>query len=227
MSYRRLGNCIVLIIACVWMLAGCYAPPYNHFKPYRRELVTTGPAAAIGTIGVAAASGPILFGTGIGAAIGAGFGWYKDSYSSLVRELPRYNIQYVEYGDTVTLIVPTDRYFMFNSPQINQICYPGLATLIKLVHHFPPCPIYIAGFTNAVGSEPHKKTLTQARAEAMAAFFWANGIPSNRLYPEGYADKYPVSNNRLIHGSAHNRRLEIQLFHHCPLRAPTYVGYIK
>ncbi|MBA4696537.1 MAG: OmpA family protein [Legionella sp.] len=227
MCYQRLGKCILLIVVSLLTLIGCYAPPYNHFKPYHRAMVTTGPGAVVGTIGVAAASGPILVGTGVGAAVGAGYGWYKDSYASIIKELPRYNIEFTEYGDTVTLIVPTDRYFMFNSAQLNQICYPGLATLMKVVRHFPPCPIYIAGFTNSVGSEHHKKTLTQARAEAMAAFFWGNGIPSNRLYPEGYGDKYPVSDNRLIHGSAHNRRLEIQLFHHCPLRAPTYVGYIK
>ena len=56
----------------------------------------------------------------------------------------------------------------------------------------------------------HKKTLSQAQAEAMLTFLWANGINANRLHAEGYGDSHTISDNHIIHGSAQNRRLEIQ-----------------
>ncbi|MDI9819779.1 MULTISPECIES: C-OmpA-like family protein CmpA [unclassified Legionella] len=212
-------------------LSGCYHPPYNNFKPYHRVYVTTPQGAVAGTAAMALAGGPILAGTVAGAAVGAGVGLYKDSKRAVINELQQREIQYIEYGDTVTLVVPTDRYFMFNSPRFNQLCFAGLADMIKLIKMFPPCPIYVAGFTNDVGSRYHKKKLTQAQAEAMLTFLWANNIAAQRLNAEGYGDKHPVSDNKLIHGSAQNRRLEIQLFYNCAVaqapRPVPLVGYIK
>ncbi|KTD22122.1 outer membrane protein, OmpA family protein [Legionella lansingensis] len=213
-------------------LTSCYKyhPPYNNFKPYHRVYVTTPPGAAAGTAAMAIAGGPVLAGTGAGAAFGAGIGLYKDSKREIIKQLQKRQIQYIQYGDTVTLVVPTDKYFMFNSPRLNPICFSGLALLIKLIRMFPSCcPIYVAGFTNDVGSRYHKKKLTQAQAEAMLTFLWANGIPAQRLNAEGYGDKHPVSDNELIHGSAQNRRLEIQVLCNCSsVQAPApLTGYVK
>ena len=52
--------------------------------------------------------------------------------------------------------------------------------------------------------------LSQARAETMLTFLWANDIHAQRLRAEGYADQHDVGDNHLIHGSAYNRRIEIQ-----------------
>ncbi|CEK11789.1 C-OmpA-like family protein CmpA [Legionella hackeliae] len=233
MLHRHAMKPLIFISLISFVLSSCYKyhPPYNNFKPYRRTYVTTPPGALAGTAAMAAAGGPVIAGTAIGAAMGAGVGGYKDSKRSLIRQIQQHEIQYIQYGDTVTFVVPTDRYFMFNSPRLNELCFPGLALLIKLLKTFPPCcPIYVAGFTNDVGSRYHKNKLTQAQAEAMLTFLWANDIPAQRLSAEGYGDKHPVSDNRLVHGSAQNRRLEIQVFYSCATQAPQpapYVGYIK
>lgn len=234
MLYKRAMKAVVFISLISLMLSSCYRyhPPYNNFKPYRRAYVTTPPSTIVGTAAMAAAGGPvILAGTAVGAVIGGGTGLYKDSKSALIKQIRQHEIQYIQYGDTVTFVIPTDRYFMFNSPRLNELCFPGLALLIKLIKTFPPCcSIYVAGFTNDVGSREHKNKLTQAQAEAMLTFLWANDIPAQRLNAEGYGDKYPVSDNTLVHGSAQNRRLEIQVFYTCPAQTPqpvAYNGYIK
>ncbi|MBA2710187.1 MAG: OmpA family protein [Tatlockia sp.] len=211
-------------------LSGCFRPPYNNFKPYHRANDTSVPGIAVGAAATIAAGGaPILAGAALGGAVGASVGLYKDSKPRLIRELKKLDIQYIEYGDTVTFVVPTDKYFMFESARFNELCFPGLSDLIKLIKTFPICcRIYVAGFTDNVGSRYSKRMLTQARAERMVAFLWANDIPSQRLVAEGYGDKHPVGDNRLIHGSAFNRRLEIQVFKNCsaPVSSP-YLAPMK
>ena len=99
---------------------------------------------------------------------------------------------------------------------------------MKLIKMFPcKCPIYVAGFTNDVGSRYHKKKLTQAQAEAMVTLLWAHDIPSRLLNAEGYGDKHPVGDNKLIHGSAYNRRIEIQLLRNCPPQRPQRMEVYK
>lgn len=217
MLYQSTTKRLAFISLLFFALSGCFHPPFNNFRPYNRIYGPTATGAAIGTAAVATVSGPILAGTGIGAGVGAGIGLYKNSKLSLIKDLPKFDIQFIAYGDTVTLIVPTDRYFRFNSARLNEVCYTGLANLVKVIKFYPRCcPIYVAAFTDNVGSRYHKRRLTQARAETMLAFLWAHDIPAQRLFAEGYGDKHPVGDNKLIHGSAHNRRVEIQILTQCP-----------
>lgn len=171
-------------MACA--LTNCYQqPPYNNFEPFN-SLPPDKQENAKGT--------------------------YMGTEANLIRELSEEDIQFVKLGDTRTLIVPTDRYFIFGTPQLNDLCYKGLLDIVKMLKRYPKATINIAGFTDNVGSRSSKAKLTQARAEAMLSFLWANGIQAKRLDAQGYGSKYPVGDNHLIHGSAYNRRLEIQWF---------------
>lgn len=196
-----------------YFLGGCYHPPYNNFKPDSPIARTSAGGAAVGAA-VGAVTSSTLAGTAIGGvaggAVGALVGLRHDSKPYIIKELKKRDIQYIEYGDTMTLIIPTDKYYLFNSPRLNEIRYPGLAYIIKLLKLYPQSPIYVAGFTDNVGSKQHKRKLSQAQAETMMTYLWSNNIPSRQLKAEGYADKFDISNNKLIHGSAQNRRVEIQ-----------------
>lgn len=196
-----------------YFLGGCFHPPYNNFKPDSPIARTSAGGAVVGaTVGVVTSS--TLAGTAVGGvaggAIGALVGLRHESKPYLIKELKKRDIQYVEYGDTMTLIVPTDKYFLFNSPRLNEIQYSGLTYVIKLLKLYPKSPIYVAAFTDNVGSKQHKRNLSQAQAETMMTYLWSNNIPSRQLKTEGYGDKFNVSSNKLVHGSAQNRRVEIQ-----------------
>lgn len=206
---------VLLIMILTSILVGCYKPPYNNFEPdnktVRRTTVGLGVGAAVGAA-IGTATGHTIPGLAIGGAAGTLYGLYKSSFPALINELKTQDIQYVQYGDTHTLIVPTDRYFMTNSAELNNICYAGLYNIIRVLDNFPRSTIYVAGFSDNVGSRKHKKALTESRAEAMLTYLWANNIHAQRLHAEGYGDLHPVSDNHLIHGSAQNRRIEIQWF---------------
>jgi outer membrane protein OmpA-like peptidoglycan-associated protein len=208
------ATCLIGLSLAIVATASCVRPPYNNFK---RPPQTAQKVAKVGVAGLivgSIASGGTLAGalTGgaVGGVIGGAMGLSHETKKSIINELQNQQVQYVQYGDTMTLVVPTDIYYMFQSPRLNELAYPGLLNIIKLLKLYPCTPIFVAGFTDNVGSREHKKRMSQAQAETMMTYLWANGIKAARLKPEGYGDKYDISDNKLIHGSAHNRRIEIQ-----------------
>lgn len=198
-----------------FLLSGCFHPPYNNFKrvhPVPKRVARGAAAGAVVGAVITATLPGALIGTAVGGTVGGLIGLKKSDREGIIQELNKESIQYVQYGDTMTLIVPVDKYFMFESPRLNEICYPGLINIIRLLKFYPLSPVYVAGFTDNVGSDHHKKLLSQAQAETLMTFLWANGIQSELLKAEGYGDKNDVGDNHLIHGSAYNRRIEIQWF---------------
>ncbi|RUR19509.1 OmpA family protein [Legionella sp. km535] len=229
MSLNATKTRVLSIGLMICLLSSCFHPPYNNFRPDPRAPRKTAQGAAGGAAIGAIASGTVsgtLLGAGIGGAIGAASGLYKDSKPKIIKDLKKQDIEFIQYGDTRLLIVPTDKYFMFGSPRLNELCYPGLNNIIRLLKFYPKSRIYVAGFTDNVGSRYHKKMLSQAQAETMLTFLWANNIPASRLKAEGYGDKNAVSDNKLIHGSAQNRRIEIQWFDG-PAQVQTPIMYTK
>lgn len=184
-------------LCCASLLSACYKPPYNNFEPSKEIL--TEPTEERHT----------------------GFTIFKSKKKRLINILNNADIQYVEYGDTHTLIIPTDRYFEYGTPRFNELCYKTFNNILMLLRLYRCSQIHIAGFTDHVGTDRHLDTLTQARAETMLTYLWANGFKSAQLSAEGYGRHYPVANDVLIHGSAHNRRLEIQWFQFQNCRQPT------
>lgn len=219
---------IMFYLIFLILITGCYHPPYNNFKRYNRSAKDVATGSAIGAIMGAAVGFPAV-GTAIGATAVTGIGLYQERKKNLLRLLKKGDVEYVQYGDTMVLIIPTDRYYLFNSARFNQLCYPTLYRIIKLLSLYPRSPIYVAGFTDDVGSRHDKRKMSQAQAETMLTFLWANGFQSARLRAEGYGDQYAVSSNKIIHGSAQNRRIEIQWFVN-PLpdsRTRPYIGPSK
>ncbi|KTD74747.1 C-OmpA-like family protein CmpA [Legionella waltersii] len=214
----------------ICLLASCFRPPYNNFKTYnragKRVAVDSGVGAVAGAV-IAGTTVGTLLGGGIGGTVGLAASFSRDSKKHIVKELKKQDIQYVQYGDTNLLIIPTDKYFMFLSPRLNELCYPGLTNIVRLLKFYPYSTIYVAGFTDNVGSKRHKNKISQAQAETIMTYLWSNGIADTRLKAEGYGDKNPISDNSIIHGSAQNRRIEIEWFNSPPKPRQTEVAYVK
>jgi len=190
-------------------LSACFSPPYNNFNPEHKVLKSTAIGAG-GGAAVGALAGSAAIGTAIGGTAALAISGYKETRQGLINQLNNDSIQYVEYGNTRTLLIPTDKYYLFGTSKLNDLCYPGLNNVAKLVKKDPISHVYVAAFSDNVGSKVYKQKLTQAQAETMLTFLWANKIPARQLNAEGYADKHPIANDKLIHGSAMNRRIEIQ-----------------
>lgn len=201
---------IAISILCI-MLNSCHKPPYNEFKKDPPNLKRPAIGAGVGAV-TGAFLGQPLIGVAVGGAVGSIFGIYHANKQAVVAEIQKQDMQFIEYGDTMTLIVPTDHYYQFNSPKLNDICFAGLNNIIRLLKFYPRSHVYVSAFSDDVGSDYHKKMLTKARAETMLTFLWAHNIPARQITARGYSDRYPIGNNKIIHGSAYNRRIEIQWF---------------
>ena len=178
---RILSFIIALFTTTIIILNGCqYSPPYNNFEPYNSVPVDKADIRPM------------------------------KSQTKIINILNKNDIQFIQYGDKMTLIIPTDRYFLFNSQKFNEVYSPCLINVIRLLKSYPNSAIYIASFTDDIGSIHHKNRISQARSETMLAFLWANNIKLAHLNAQGYADHFTVANNKSIHGSAQNRRIEIQ-----------------
>lgn len=127
-----------------------------------------------------------------------------------IRHLGAEAIQFVQRGDRMTLIVPTDKYYLFNSPDFDDTEFNGLNNIAKLIRLFPCSKIIVAGFSDNVGKRSLQDRLSKARAETMITFLWAKGVPAQRLTAQEFGARFPVGDNKIIHGTAYNRRIEIQ-----------------
>lgn len=227
MPFLKVQRCILFLVGMGLMLSGCFRPPYNDFENDHRALkgvaVGAGVGAGLGALAGSLAGGNALAGAAIGGAAGSVVGLVHHGHRKLLAELAKQDIQYVVYGDTHVLIIPTDRYFEFNSHRLSERCYEGLENVSRLVRIYKCNPIYVAGFTDDIGSTEHKNKLTQSRADAIVTFLWAKGVQAQRLYAEGYGDQFSIGDNHLIHGSAFNRRIEIQWINKsiCPEQVET------
>jgi len=208
------------LISC--LLSNCVHPPYNNFKPLprgaRSVAVGAGTGAVIGAVTTTTLPGT-LAGAALGGTLGALITSGKSSKNSIIKHLRKQGIEFIQYGDTMTLIVPVDKYYMFESPRFNELCYKGLLNIVALLKLYPQSPIYVAGFTDNVGTRYHKRSMSQAQAETMLTYLWANNINAQRLKAEGYGDLNTVGDNSIIHGSAMNRRIEIQWFSNLMVQA--------
>lgn len=206
---RMYWGWMMLISLFALTLSACNHPPYNDFKKDPPNAKRVGYGTAVGAV-VGAVLGATFIGTIVGGTTLAVMSYNKTNRNAVLDNLNREDIQFIQYGDTMTLIVPTDHYYLFNSAKLNNICFMGLNNIVRLLEFYPNRRIYVAGFTDNIGTRYHKNTLSQAQAETMIGFLWAHDISAELLTAQGYGDRYSIGDNRLIHGSAYNRRIEIQ-----------------
>ncbi|MEE9451551.1 MAG: OmpA family protein [Gammaproteobacteria bacterium] len=132
------------------------------------------------------------------------------SRADLQSRLSRADVQIVQYGDTTTMVIPTDKFFRFESAKLNEDEYIALYHIADFVKSYEDVRINIAGFTDEAGTADYQKALTEQRAEAVLALLWARGLDIDRLYAEGKGSVNNITSNDTLAGRALNRRIEIQ-----------------
>lgn len=211
MTKHRFHGWMLILSIFALTLNACNKPPYNDFEKDQPKIKRPAYGTAVGAV-VGAVFGATFIGAIVGGASLTAITAYKTSRDAALKNLSRDGIQFVQYGDKYTLIVPTDRYYLFNSPEFNNVCYKGLNDIIRLLSFYPKRKIYIAGFTDDVDYSYKNLKLSKARAETMLTFLWAHDIPAEILKAEGFAERFDIGDNNLIRGSAYNRRIEIQWY---------------
>ncbi|MGY6269290.1 OmpA/MotB family protein [Achromobacter denitrificans] len=111
---------------------------------------------------------------------------------------------------------------------VNEILFPeggwrlspkGEQTLAKIaptLSNLPGKQVVVQGFTDnePIGPElrahfPSNLELSSARADNVARYLTARGVPSDTISAQGFGDARPVASNSTPEGRAKNRRVEI------------------
>ena len=200
--------------------AGCQTTdPYTGQQQPNR----TGTGALIGA-GIGIAAGLLtgdsaverrqhaMIGAGIGALSGGAIGNYQDRQQAALREkLQGTGVDVARKGDNITLNMPGNVTFAFNSANIDPSFYPVLNDVAGVLREYNQTVVEVAGHTDNIGSEEVNQRLSEQRAGAVAQYLQAQGVQQERLITVGGGKRYPIASNDTEAGRAANRRVEITL----------------
>jgi OmpA-OmpF porin, OOP family len=105
--------------------------------------------------------------------------------------------------------IALDIHFATGKAEILPESNPIIDEIVSLLKKQPSLRVGVEGHTDNTGTPATNKTLSEARAKAVAAAIAAAGISANRLDPLGLGQERPIADNRTEEGRAKNRRVEI------------------
>ncbi|UWX04600.1 OmpA family protein [Pseudoxanthomonas sp. NC8] len=204
----------------VLLVAGCQTTdPHTGQQQANR----TGTGALIGA-GIGIAAGLLtgdsaverrqhaLIGAGIGGLTGGAIGNYWDRQQAALNERLRgTGVDVARKGDNITLNMPGNVTFAFNSANIDPQFYPVLNDVAGVLREYNQTVVEVAGHTDNIGGDEVNQRLSEQRAGAVAQYLQAQGVEQQRLITVGGGKRYPVASNDTEAGRAANRRVEITL----------------
>lgn len=153
-----------------------------------------------------------LVGAGVGALAGAGIGAYQDRQeAALRRELAGTGVDVVRQGDNITLNMPGNITFAFDSSNLQPQFYPVLDNVADTLNEYNQTVIEVAGHTDSVGTDSYNQTLSVQRAQSVANYLSGRGVMRERMIVTGAGESRPIASNATEAGRAQNRRVEITI----------------
>lgn len=153
-----------------------------------------------------------LVGAGVGGLAGAGIGAYQDRQEAeLRRRMAGTGVDVVRQGDNITLNMPGNITFAFDSSNLSPQFYPVLDNVASTLTQYNQTMIEVAGHTDNVGTDQYNQALSERRANAVAAYLTGKGVMQQRMMVVGAGETHPIASNDTEAGRAQNRRVEITI----------------
>lgn len=108
-------------------------------------------------------------------------------------------------GETITL---KNIFFMTNKSELLPESFVELDKLVQYLNETPNTSIKINGHTDKTGNEDQNKTLSEARAKAVADYLTLKEVDKSRINYIGYGSSKPIATNDTDEGRRQNRRVE-------------------
>ena len=149
---------------------------------------------------------------GVGGVAGGAVGYYMDQQEMKLRQqLEGTGVSVTRDGDNITLNMPGNVTFAVNSGDLNAGFYPVLDSVGLVLKEFDNTFVEVAGHTDSTGAEQYNQTLSERRAESVAAYLKSRPMRADRLVTVGAGENHPVADNSTSNGRAANRRVEITI----------------
>jgi len=153
-----------------------------------------------------------MVGAGVGGLAGAGIGAYQDRQeAALRRDLQGTGVDVVRNGDNITLNMPGNITFAFDSSSLQPQFFPVLDNVANTLTQYNQTVIEVAGHTDNVGTDAYNQTLSQQRANSVATYLTGKGVMQQRMIVVGAGEAHPIASNDTDAGRAQNRRVEITI----------------
>jgi len=220
MMTRIVKSVVILMATSGVLLSAC-----TTLDPYTQEEKTSNAAkgAMIGAatgVAVGLLTGDdsaerkkrALIGAGVGAVAGGGVGMYMDNQElKLRKELEGTGVSVTRIGENITLNMPGNITFAFDSEDISASFYPVLDSVSKVFLEFDKTFVEVAGHTDSIGSTSYNQGLSERRASSVATYLRSRQVMSQRLVIVGAGETHPIATNNTKAGQALNRRVELTI----------------
>jgi outer membrane protein OmpA-like peptidoglycan-associated protein len=218
MDMSRFRITVAAVVCAAVALAGCEAmDSFAHDPDKAKTRSGAGYGAAAGAVVglLTAGSNPFksaMIGAAAGALVGGAAGNYMDRQEAKLRQqMAGTGVDVVRKDDNITLAMPGNVTFAFNSADLNAQFYPVLDKVAATMKEFDKTVIEVAGHTDNVGSEQYNQALSERRSASVAAYLASRGVPGARVVTIGAGEAHPVASNDTDEGRSQNRRVEITI----------------
>jgi outer membrane protein OmpA-like peptidoglycan-associated protein len=153
-----------------------------------------------------------MIGAAAGALVGGSVGYYQDKQEAKLRQqLAGSGVDVVRKGDNITLDMPGNVTFAHDSASLNAEFHTVLNKVAETLREYDKTVIEVAGHTDSTGSDQYNQQLSERRANSVAQYLSAQGVPASRMVTVGAGEVHPVASNDTPEGRAQNRRVEITI----------------
>lgn len=203
---------LLAMTACTDTTGGAgYGAPVTDNSRTQTGAIIGGVLGAV--VGAKSKGDSRLANAALGAAIGAGagalIGNQLDKQAAELRGQVGNNIQVVNEGNQLRVVLPQDILFATDSTALQPTLIQDLRAVSRSLLNYPSSTVQVIGHTDNVGAAAYNQDLSQRRAGAVAAVLRDYGVPSGRLVAFGRGEEQPVASNLTPEGRAQNRRVEI------------------
>jgi len=203
---------LVIPAVVLTVLTGCAGPQdYNNTAQYGGIGALAGAVAGAAINHDNRMQGALIGGT-LGAAGGAGIGYYVDRQEKELRaKLLGTGINVKRDGERINLVLPSDITFESGSYRLTPSVQHALADVAKTLQAYPDSHLVVTGHADSSGTPQANLELSRMRAQAVSIFLQSRGVDAFRLTTLAAGDSVPVAANNTAAGREANRRVEITL----------------
>lgn len=206
---------MIAALASGMVLTGCATDPNTGQQRLNKTAIGT-LAGALGGATISKATGGDNTGrdAAIGAALGAGVGYYMERQAKqLEQQMSGTGVSVEQNPDTgnIDLVMPGNITFSFDDATLSSSFKPTLSKLASTMNQYNKTTVTIAGHTDSRGDASYNQKLSRDRAYSVANYLTANGVSSNRIKVVAYGESRPVASNDTDYGRQQNRRVELTI----------------
>ncbi|MGP5516667.1 OmpA family protein [Psychrobacter celer] len=206
---------MIVVVASGLALSGCTTDPNTGQQRLNKTALGTLAGAAGGAV-VSKATGGEKTGrdAAIGAALGAGVGYYMERQAKqLEQQMAGTGVTVEQNPNTgnIDLVMPGNITFAFDDATLSSSFKPTLDKLASTMNQYNKTTVNIAGHTDSRGSASYNMGLSRDRAYSVANYLTARGVSANRINVVAYGESRPVADNSTDYGRQQNRRVELTI----------------